>query len=236
MLPGRGRSHGPLVNSVTAPHTNVPSQPELRPVDEARNPLLAREAILPRGRLPGSPNVATGPTPTQAFSPRSQSSTATARSPLGPSDGLERRPSVQGYHHNNRSHGGHQHIRNTSFVNSPTTSPLSPQTTPAEHVGMNIMHHSNLDQRSKDPLANIGNGSSPMSGNGTGETDISRDTPVTSTQRRVDRAHGSKQRLGHTHQRTHSRQHHQEQKTVGEYALHHLFTAVCLHCLEPNRD
>ncbi|KAL8944905.1 MAG: hypothetical protein Q9211_000436 [Gyalolechia sp. 1 TL-2023] len=217
MMSSRGRSYVPLNNSVQVPHSNPPLHPDLLP--------STREGVLPRGRLPGPPNAATGQAATQILSPRSQSSAATARSPLGPNAALERRPSVQGYHHNNRSHGGHQHVRNASFVNSPATSPLSPQITPAEYVGMTLVHHGAPDPRLKDSPASTGNGSSPLSGNPAGEIDVSDGNPAALLQKRVDRAHGGKPRQGHSHQRTHSRPHHQEQKTVGEYALHHLFTS-----------
>ncbi|KAL8719005.1 MAG: hypothetical protein Q9225_003925 [Loekoesia sp. 1 TL-2023] len=225
MLPGRGRSYGPLNHSVPAPYSNLPPQKDLRSVDEARNPPTARETVLPRGRLPGPPNVATSQASGQILSPRSQSSAATARSPLGPNGGLERRPSIQGHHHTNRSHGGHQHARNASFVNSPATSPLSPQTTPAEYVGMTIIHHGTPDLRLRESPASMGNASSPLSGNATGEKAIGDGNPAVPAQKKVDRVHGGKPRQGPSHQKTHSRQHHQEQKTVGEYALHHLFTS-----------
>lgn len=46
-------------------------------------------------------------------------------------------------------------------------------------------------------------------------------------QKRVDRAQSAKGRRGHGHHRSQSKQQHlQEQKTVCEYALHHLFNSV----------
>ncbi|KAL8940675.1 MAG: hypothetical protein Q9216_002697 [Gyalolechia sp. 2 TL-2023] len=215
-MSSRGRSYNPLNNSVQVPHSNSPLHPDLP---------STREVVLPRGRLPGPPNAVTSQVPPQILSPRSQSSAATARSPLGPHAGLERRPSVQGYHHNNRSHGAHQHVRNASFVNSPATSPLSPQITPAEYVGMAVINHGAPDLRPKESPASTGNGPSPLSVNAVGDNDMGEGNSAALPQKRVDRAHGGKLRQGHSHQRTHSRQHHQEQKTVGEYALHHLFTS-----------
>ena len=47
----------------------------------------------------------------------------------------------------------------------------------------------------------------------------------TLTQRRLDRTQSIKARRGHDPQRSQSR-HNQEQKSVGEYALHHLFNKV----------
>lgn len=231
MLPGKGRSHGLVNNSVPTPPHNSPSHSEPRHGEEARNQAFGGPTALPRGRLPGLPNVSTYSTGQAAFqvlSPRSQSSAATARSPLGPNGGLERRPSMtQGYHHNNRSHGGYQHARNASFVNSPTTSPLSPMTTPAEYVGMTMIHHGAPDGRVRESPSGTVKGSSPLSPSVASDKDSLNGTPTGSSQKRVDRAHTGKSRRGQSHQRTHSRQHHGEQKTVGEYALHHLFTSVC---------
>lgn len=229
MLSGKGRSYGPVSNSVPAPPYNSP-HPEFRNAEEARNPAFAREPALLRGRPPGPPNVSTSSTsqaPAQGLSPRSQSSAATVRSPLGPNGGLERRPSMtQAYHHNNRSHGGYQHARNASFVNSPATSPMSPQPTSAEYVGMTMIHHGGPDVHPRDSPSSTINGSSSLPPNIAGDKDHLGGTTQASLQKRVDRAHTGKPRRGQSHHRAHSRQHHQEQKTVGEYALHHLFTSV----------
>ncbi|KAI4200372.1 MAG: hypothetical protein LQ346_002382 [Caloplaca aetnensis] len=91
----------------------------------------------------------------------------------------------------------------------------------------------------EDSPSSAVNGSSPIFPNTASEKDNPNGTPSTTSQRRVDRAHTGKSRRGQPHQRTHSRQHHQEQKTVGEYALHHLFTsfvgqadAKINHCVE----
>lgn len=226
MLPGKGRSYGFVNNAVPAPPHNSPSLPEPR----YENPAFGGPTPTSRGRVPAPPNVSTistGPGTAKVLSPRSQSSAASARSPLGPNGAVERRPSVtQGYHQNNRSHGGYQHTRNASFINSPVASPLSPMTTPAEYVGMTIIHHGAPDVRPRDSPSSAVNGSSPIFPNTASEKDNPNGTPSTTSQRRVDRAHTGKSRRGQPHQRTHSRQHHQEQKTVGEYALHHLFTSV----------
>lgn len=230
MLPGKGRSHGLVNHSVPAPPHNSPSLSEPRNVEEVRNQAYGGPPATSRGRAPGPPNVSTfstGPGPAPVSSPRSQSSAATARSPLGPNGAIERRPSVtQGYHQNNQSYGGYQHARNASFVNSPAKSPLSPMTTPAEYVGMTMIHHGAPDVRPRDAPSGTVNESSPISPNIASEKDHANGTPTITSQRRVDRAHTSKSRRGQPHQRNHSRQHHQEQKTVGEYALHHLFTSV----------
>lgn len=232
MLPAKGRSYGPFNNPAPTSPYNSPSLSEPRNSEEGRNSAFAREAAPSRGRPPGPPNVSTfttGHGPGQVFSPRSQSSAATARSPLGPNGGLERRPSMtQAYHHNNRSHGGHQHARNASFVDSPTTSPMSPMATPAEYVGMTMVHHGAPDIHPRDSPSSTVNGSNPLPSSIASDRDHMSASAALASQRRIDRTHTSKSRRGQSHHRAHSRQHHQERKTVGEYALHHLFTSVCL--------
>lgn len=240
MPPGLGRSYGPVNNSVPVPPYNSPAHQESRPNEEARNPAFARDTALPRGRIQGPPNVPIF-APTQAaghiLSPRSLSSAATARSPSGPNGALERRPSVtQAYHHNNRSHGGHQHVRNPSFVNSPTTSPLSPMAASAEYAGMTMVHHGAPEVRSRESPSTIVNGISPSSPSMASEKNNVNGTSTVPSQRRLDRAHTGKSRREQSHLRTQSRQHQSEQKTVGEYALHHLFTSVCNLCLLQIRD
>lgn len=61
----------------------------------------------------------------------------------------------------------------------------------------------------------------------------------TSPQARVERMQSGKGKRGHGHHRSHSRHHYKEElKTVGEYALHVLFTSVSSHsllsCRHPN--
>lgn len=46
------------------------------------------------------------------------------------------------------------------------------------------------------------------------------------TQRKLERMHSGKSKRDHAHHHSHSRHHRDEQKTVGEYALHVLFTSV----------
>ena len=58
----------------------------------------------------------------------------------------------------------------------------------------------------------------------------------TSTQKRVERMHSGRSRRDHGHHHSHSRHHHKEElKTVGEYALHVLFTSVSLLRSYPSR-
>ncbi|KAL8694816.1 MAG: hypothetical protein Q9218_000575 [Villophora microphyllina] len=230
MQPAKGRPQGLVNASAAAPYHGFPSQSESMNLDEARNPSLSRDPAYSRGRPPGPSNVSTfaiSPSTGQLISPRSQSSAATARSPLGPNGTPERRPSItQGHHHTQKSHGVHQHVRNASFVNSPTTSPLSPQVASGDYATMNMIYHGTPDIRSKDSQMTAVNGSSPLTPSSMGDREVVEGDPTTLVQKRVDRTHSSKTRRGHTQHSSHARQQQQqEQKTVGEYALHHLFTA-----------
>lgn len=59
---------------------------------------------------------------------------------------------------------------------------------------------------------------------GSTATDGSTNAPA---QKRVERMHSGRSRRDHGHHPSHSRHHHKEElKTVGEYALHVLFTSV----------
>jgi furry protein family len=49
--------------------------------------------------------------------------------------------------------------------------------------------------------------------------------------RRLERVHSASGRLRNGHTPSHSRTQHAEVRTVGEYALHHLFNSVCSHNL-----
>lgn len=50
-------------------------------------------------------------------------------------------------------------------------------------------------------------------------------TEASTYSRNLERIH-SERRRGHSHHHSHSRHHKDDQKTVGEYALHVLFTSV----------
>ena len=174
----------------------------------------------------------------QTQTQRSHSSAASARSPASLSNGgMERKTSITHGHYRQGSklQGPHQHSRNASFVNSPATSPLSPQPTSAtaantglasDLTSLTMIHHGAPELRAADlPLSTV-NGSMYTSSTPTlaGDRDAGDTTNTMLTQRRIDRTHSSRTRRDNSHQRSQSRQ--QEQKTVGEYALHHLFNSV----------
>ena len=136
---------------------------------------------------------------------------------------VERKLSQSYGHHRNTSivHGV-QHSRNPSLLASANSSPLSPHriVTTAPPEGANAGNTPNLKKSpSTSVLHNSPNGvASPPN----------RTLEGSSSQRRPERMHSGRVKRSHEHQRSQSRvqpQPHQELRTVGEYALHHLFTS-----------
>lgn len=167
-------------------------------------------------------------------SPRSQSSAA--RSPAGANGGLERRPSAttqSHYRQASRAHGNFQQSRNAMFLNSPATSPMSPDT-PGSAPNVGLPDISSLTMLRRGDSLRHPSESSAITLNGSTHSPIStlaEDRDVvdmnngTMPQKRLERTQTSKRPRGHSHHRSQSK-HQQEQKTVGEYALHHLFQRV----------
>lgn len=120
---------------------------------------------------------------------------------------------------------GIQHSRNGSFASS--SSPLSPQMIAA--AGGERPDVSNMgDPSFASGLASMSSGAS-FSSNATlvPERVSSATDSHASSQKRVERVLSSRSRREHGHHHSHSRHHHKEElKTVGEYALHVLFTSV----------
>lgn len=152
-----------------------------------------------------------------------------------PDGGLDRKPSVSYGHHRQTSivHGI-QHSRNTSFVNSPATSPLSPQViAAASSFPLDGPMMSQEDLR-EVPASNgtsgvvNGGGINGITTPGVAvDRAVSDGSMVTANVRRPEHMQSGKSRREHHHHRSQSRHHHppQEYKTVGEYALHHLFNS-----------
>lgn len=202
---------------------------------------------LSRGRGPAPPNGVSNiqtQQPGIALSPRSQSSTGAVRSPAGLDVGLERRPSVtQGhYRQTSRAQGAYLQARNTGFVSSPATSPLSPETPSSvtSNAGLpdisnhTMLHRGVSSRRPTESTSSTANGSLHSSTTSTliGDQDMGDLGGGALTQRRLDRTQSVKARRGHDPQRSQSR-HGQEQKSVGEYALHHLFNKVSEQLVQP---
>lgn len=164
-------------------------------------------------------------------SPRSQtpqvaipSSNSSPDRILGTTTTLERKPSGSYAHNRNTSivHGVH-HSRNTSFVNSPATSPLSPQAISAAAPTLDgaVMSQESIAEAFTANGAQAG--ASPPNGHAGVMADGSDGS---GSQRKPERApSGRSGRKGHDHHRSQSRHQPHELKTVGEYALHHLFNS-----------
>lgn len=175
--------------------------------------------------------------PGNTLSPRSQSSAGAVRSPAGLDVGIERQPSVtQGhYRQTSRTQGAYLQARNPAFASSPASSPLSPETPSPATLNSGVHDISNhtmisrgvSSRRPTESTSSTAHGSLHSSSSSTlvGDQDMGDSNAGTSTQRRLDRTQSVKGRRGHGPQRSQSR-HSQEQKSVGEYALHHLFNKV----------
>lgn len=141
---------------------------------------------------------------------------------------LERKPSGSYGHHRQTSivHGNIQHSRNHSFA-SPSTSPITPQTI-AEVVGQHGVDALMMGQNDMGPRPMTNghdtaiNSHSPTASGSTLTSDIH-----TLASRRLERVQSTSGRLKSTgHSASLSRGQHSEVRTVGEYALHHLFNSV----------
>ncbi|KUJ06950.1 cell morphogenesis protein-like protein PAG1 [Mollisia scopiformis] len=123
------------------------------------------------------------------------------------------------------------HNRQTSIVHgfthsrngSASSSPLSPQMLMAAGGS----DASSMGDTAFTPNLGLNNGASSTSSSTTlPERTSSAADANNLTQRRVERNHSGKSSRDHRHHHSHSRHHHKEElKTVGEYALHVLFTS-----------
>ena len=231
-----GRQYGPVNGShPTTPYT-IQTQQDAKDLDNLRN--HARDLSGSRGRGPPLPNIAISNMQSQqanaGISPRSQSSASTARSPAGLTGTLERRPSATQHHYRqqSRAQSNYPPSRNAIIVGSPTTSPLSPETPASASTttsqsdffsNTSIRRQASVRYPNESTMTlNAAMQTPSASSNGDRSATIANDN----VPKRSDRTHTSKSRSGHHHYRSHSK-HSQEQKSVGEYALHHLFQKVC---------
>lgn len=165
----------------------------------------------------------------RTISPRSQTPTVVVPSShSSPDRSIERKPSLS-YAHNRQTSIVHgiQHSRNTSFVNSPATSPLSPHVIAA---GGSTLDGTVMSQESiAEAFAAKGAHPGGTAANGYAGVGAVAASDGGVPQRKPERAQSSRSRKGgHHHHRSQSRHHpvQHELKTVGEYALHHLFNSV----------
>ncbi len=237
---GSGNGPTPLPSSYAAQ-----AQQDARDADHPRN--HTRDLSGSRGRGPALPNIAISNMQAQqansGISPRSQSSASNTRSPASLNGALERRPSAAQSHYRqpSRAHSNYPQSRNAIFVASPTTSPLSPETPGSASTNHSQPDFSNYTMvrrqasvRYPSDLPTTSNTkhtpSTSSSGALIGDRDVGDVSDTVSAQKRMDRAQPSRSRSGHHHHRSQSRHHH-EQKSVGEYALHHLFNKVSLYTI-----
>lgn len=235
--PSKGRHYAPSASlNNTAFYTSSP-QPESHSIDLPRSNSRARDLSTLRGRVPSSTSI---PAPNtlqlQALqSGRSRSTTAGARSPGAINGGLERRPSAAYGHVRKASTnpGGVLQSHNGNFVNSPSASPLN--TLPAglmlnggphtEFSALTMIHQNTADLHPNDSPSSTLNGSfhgySATSTMGSNRDDV--DGIATSFSQK--KLHSGRSRKEQNHQRSSSKQQ-PDHKTVGEYALHHLFNSV----------
>ncbi|KAI0018378.1 cell morphogenesis N-terminal-domain-containing protein [Xylariomycetidae sp. FL0641] len=142
---------------------------------------------------------------------------------------VDPRSALYGHHRQTSIVHGVQHSRNGSL--SPSSSPLSPEMIAAAGAGLlperpdayaMAQLEAELTMASRPPTA--------MSGSTAASSVQSSDAML--TQRRMERMH-SRTRRDHAHNHSHSSRHHRDdQKTVGEYALHVLFTSFIAHAEE----
>ena len=234
-----GRQYAPGSNPNFPPHHY--SQQDPNEADFSRSHI--RDSSGSRGRGPSPADMNSFNIQPQSASslksPRSQSSVGAVRSPAVP-NALERRPSASQGHYRQASRAhGYQQSRNAIFLTSPATSPLSPDTPGSALSNAGTPDSSSLPmlrrgaslRHPSEGSGSIMDGSNYSSTTSTlvEERDMGQANHGTSTQKRVDRAQFSKARRGHSHHRSQSKSQ-QEQRSVGEYALHHLFQRVCVLC------
>ncbi|KAK5121519.1 hypothetical protein LTR85_005352 [Meristemomyces frigidus] len=131
---------------------------------------------------------------------------------------VERKPSLYGHHRQTSIVHGVQHSRNPSLLSSTTTSPLSP------HKSIVNGSHESLASGGIAALKKSPSMSTLHSSTFSGSTlPVNRSFESSAGQRKPERMHSGRVKRSHEHQRS------QQPDpgvggTVGEYALHHLFT------------
>ncbi|KAH8912228.1 hypothetical protein BR93DRAFT_68472 [Coniochaeta sp. PMI_546] len=148
---------------------------------------------------------------------------------------VDPKSATYGHHRQTSIVHGIQHSRNGSLASS-TSSPLSPQIIAAAGAGLTQDRPDMLSFNRIDGDATMGSrpptslsGTTATSGPNVPERISSAAAVETSAQamaqRKLERMHSGKARRDHAYHLSHSSRHKDEQKTVGEYALHVLFTS-----------
>jgi hypothetical protein len=194
----------------------------------------SREPSAVRGRA-ADPSALAPTLPARRGHSGSKSPDVSAGHPAGYDVGLERRPSNSYGHHRQTSivHGM-QHSRNPSMAGSTaSTSPLSPELIAS--LGRGGFDEGTLPTKldQLDPQSNYQSPGIPAGHGVPGTLSTIRDndaddtmngSPASVIHKRMNSG-GTIGRRDRSHSRSHSK-HHSESKTVGEYALHHLFNSV----------
>ncbi|KAI0150484.1 cell morphogenesis N-terminal-domain-containing protein [Xylariaceae sp. FL1272] len=151
---------------------------------------------------------------------------------------IDSKIAAYGHHRQTSIVHGIQHSRNGSH--SSASSPLSPQIIAAAGAGL-LSERPDNTVTAQRPEMDASGGSRPptaLSGSTVSpsvhplERTLSVSETSTLTQRTFERMHSTSRR-DYTHHHSHSSRHHRdEQKTVGEYALHVLFTSFIAHAEE----
>nr|POE72159.1 cell morphogenesis protein pag1 [Quercus suber] len=200
------------------PSGPAPPDPSTSPPPE---PLL----VAPPGpfQTPREPSVTRG----RALSATSSRNASPTQARSKQSSELDRKPSLYGHHRQTSIVHGVQHSRNSSLLassSSASSSPLSPQ-----RVAGNIVHE--LGTSNGIPNGNHGLKTSPSASMLHGSAALGaapsagRNFDPAAPTRRPERMHSGKVKRSHEYSQSQARTHQQELRTVGEYALHHLFTS-----------
>ncbi|PCG98417.1 Armadillo-like helical [Penicillium occitanis (nom. inval.)] len=238
---------GPDEIPITSHHTPTPPSDRLTPRNTS-SPAVAslhsRDSSVsgPRGRPLDTSGRGLTTLQPQSRS-RGQSHSKSPESNVGRPDGvIERKPSLSSYGHHRKTSIVHgiQHSRSPSYT--PTSAgPLSPEIIASagsgSMAGISLGSDYMFSNRNEDsePIlkfpANGNNGPThpPASGLSTIQDDDEHLTLGQTVTRSSSSVHkkmpsNTKLRREQSHSRAHSK-HHQEAKTVGEYALHHLFNS-----------
>ncbi|KAI9053013.1 hypothetical protein LZ554_003283 [Drepanopeziza brunnea f. sp. 'monogermtubi'] len=226
---GQGHAQGQASDSLSERQTNESAPIDLdlwnttQVLKPSSTPTISR--FYPENRQP--PPLQTSPASLAARNPSSDPQSQLNLSPRVPGSRGGLTTESKAHHRQTSIVHGIQHSRNGSFASA--SSPLSPQMIIAAGTDASIMG----DTSFSTSLAGMASGSSFSSSTSTIVPDRAASAMENgnyhSTQRRVERMHSgrsSKSSREHRHHHSGSRHHHKEElKTVGEYALHVLFTS-----------
>lgn len=223
----------------------LPARSLSRLDDEAEHEALWDQTVRPHvfspnpSRFPAHSRESSAeklPLPTPSLtSPRSHA--PPSRQALG-GGAIERavdpnKSTIYGHHRQTSIVHGFQHSRNGSVASS--AGPLSPQMIAAAGAGLGRPDMQSVAARLEAdgsipsrPTTSLGG---PMVSTSNGfamerSASAADMSPQAAGQRKLEMMHGKSRRDQPSHQ-SHSSRHRDEQKTVGEYALHVLFTSVC---------